>query len=41
MCDGLDHFWRTRMLDDIIALKPEKGAARRDPALHPRMVRVG
>ncbi len=27
MLDGLDHFWRTRLLDDIIALKPEKRAA--------------
>ena len=41
MFDGLDHFWRTRLLDDIIALKPDNRAARCDPALHPRMVRVG
>src|SRR5271165_740401 len=27
MLDGLDHFWRMRLLDDIIALKPEKRAA--------------
>jgi aspartyl-tRNA(Asn)/glutamyl-tRNA(Gln) amidotransferase subunit A len=27
MLDGLDHFWRTRLLDDIGALAPEKRAA--------------
>ena len=27
MLDGLDHFWRTRLLDDISALTPEKRAA--------------
>jgi aspartyl-tRNA(Asn)/glutamyl-tRNA(Gln) amidotransferase subunit A len=27
MLDGLDHFWRTRLFDDISALAPEKRAA--------------
>jgi aspartyl-tRNA(Asn)/glutamyl-tRNA(Gln) amidotransferase subunit A len=27
MLDGLDRFWRTRLLDEIVALKPEKRSA--------------